>query len=84
MSNITDRALVELLAKATPGEWKVGSTENYEFHVYVQDSSPIKYILKEVPEDMSNYDLRLMAVVKELAEEVLENRIKQRRLKEIG
>lgn len=84
MNRITDRALVELLAKADGGKWAVGSTENIEFHIYDKASDPIKYILSAIPEDTSNYNIRLMSLARELAEEVLEYRIKQRRITDAG
>ncbi len=77
---ITDRALIELLARATGGKWAVGSDENYEFYVYDKESSPLRYIIRDIPETVSNYDLRLMALARELAEEVIELRRNHRRL----
>ncbi len=78
-SSITDRALVELVAKATRGVWVVGSDENFKFHIYAEGTSPLKYILNEIPDEVSNYDIRLMALARDLAIEVLESRIKSRR-----
>lgn len=75
---ITDQALLELLARSTGGEWGIASDENVKFFIYRKESSPIKYIIRDIPEDVSNYDMRLMAMARELAIEVLELRKKQR------
>ena len=83
MSRITDRALIELLANSTQGQWAVASDENVKFHIYKRDSSPIRYVIDEIPETVSNYDLRLMALARELGEEVIELRRKYRVLKEV-
>ncbi|MGI0010470.1 MAG: hypothetical protein ACREAE_03630 [Nitrosopumilaceae archaeon] len=81
-SRITDRALIELLARATNGQWGVASDENIRFYIYKKDSSPLKYVLKlQTNEDISNYDLRLMALARELGEEVIELRRKYNLLK---
>lgn len=80
MARITDVSLLELLSKVTPGNWGVGSSEEYEFYIYSKDSDPIKYILRDIAETTSNYDLRLLALAKELAEECVEHRRKQRKL----
>jgi hypothetical protein len=77
LSKITDVALIELLSRATGGPWAVGSNDRFEFHIYKKDSDPIRYVLPEVPENVTNYDLRLMALARELAEEVIELRRKQ-------
>jgi hypothetical protein len=80
MNRITDRSLIELVARATRGVWAVSSDENFKFNIYSRDSSPIKYIIEEIPDSVSNYDIRLMALARELAEEVIELRRKQRSL----
>lgn len=79
---ITDRALIDLYQKTTTGRWAVASGDNMKFHIYSIDSSPIKYILREAPDEVSNYDLRLMSLAKQLAEEVLQYRLVNRRLKD--
>ena len=79
MAKISDITLVELFQKTTPGEWAVASGDDLKFHIYVVGSSPIKYVLREIPEEVSNYDLRLMSIVRQLAREVLEYRVKERK-----
>lgn len=78
---ITDRALIELLARATGGQWKVGSDESYKFYIYREDTSPIRYVLQDVAETTTNYDLRLMALARELGEEVI---LLRKRLRELS
>jgi len=77
MSKISDRALVDLVSKATKGQWLVASDENKKFYIYQKDSSPLKFVVPELPEDVSNYDIRLMALARDLAEEVLAYRAKK-------
>ena len=81
-SKITDRALLELLIRTTPGEWALASDEDIRFYIYARDTSPIKYVMREIHENTSNYDLRLMALAKDLAAEVLELRKVVRGFKE--
>ena len=75
---ISEANLLDLVARSTPGHWAVASDENKKFYLYQRESSPIRYVMKEVPEQVNNYDVRLMALAKELAEEVLFLRKKQR------
>lgn len=79
---INDRELVEILSKATRGPWLVASNEDHKFYIAQKDSSPIRYIIRELPK-MNNYDMRLMALARELAEEVLENRIMAQKQKPV-
>lgn len=80
MSKINDRSLVDLINKSTRGPWLVASDEDsLKFYIYQKESSPIKYVARELPENMNNYDIRLMSLARELAEEVLEYRIKERK-----
>lgn len=82
ISRITDRALIELLSRVTPGDWALASDEDIRFYIYARDTSPIKYVMQEIHENTSNYDLRLMAIAKDLAVEVLELRKAVRGFKE--
>ena len=76
---ISDKMLLELFTKSSKGPWLIASDENHQFYIYQKDSSPIRYVIRHLPK-MNNYDMRLMAAAKDLAEEVLENRLKQRKL----
>ena len=79
---IPNIVLIDLLQKSTKGIWKVVSDENSDkFSIEVSGSEPPKAVLSGV-QDVNHYDLRLLALARELALEVLEARQKELDIKQ--
>lgn len=75
--NTPSAVLMDIVQHATKGDWRIVSDENSDkFNIEVKGSEPPKIVLGGV-QDINHYDLRLFAIAKELALEVLEFRQKQ-------